>query len=162
MFRAGDEFMNTQRGNNNPYNQDNEITWLNWDLLEKNGDIFRFFKRMIAFRKTHPSISRSRFWREDVGWYGVYETPDLSFNSHTLAYCLHGASQHDVDLYVMINAYWEDLTFVVQQGHAIEWRRVIDTSQPSPLDFCELDDAVPLSSLAYNVKARSVVVLARV
>jgi len=162
MFRAGDEFMNTQRGNNNPYNQDNEITWLNWDLLEKNGDIFRFFKRMIAFRKTHPSISRSRFWREDVGWYGVNETPDLSFNSHTLAYCLHGASQHDVDLYVMINAYWEDLTFVVQQGHAIEWRRVIDTSQPSPLDFCELDDAVPLSSLAYNVKARSVVVLARV
>ncbi len=71
MFCAGDEFMNTQGGNNNPYNQDNETTWLNWDLLEKNHDIFRFFKMMIVFRKAHPSLGRSRFWREDVRWYGV-------------------------------------------------------------------------------------------
>ena len=42
------------------------ITWLNWDLLMKNRDIFRFFRHMIAFRKSHPSIARSRFWREDV------------------------------------------------------------------------------------------------
>src|SRR6185437_8841113 len=96
MFRAGDEFMNTQLGNNNPYNQDNELTWLNWDLLARNSDIFRFFKWMIAFRKTHPSIARSRFWRQDVHWYGTSHTPDLSINSHTLAYCLHGESQDDV------------------------------------------------------------------
>ena len=86
MFRAGDEFMNTQQGNKNPYNQDNEITWLDWNLLAKNRDIFDFFKNMIAFRKSLPSIARSRFWREDVLWYGVGDTPDLSFNSHTLAF----------------------------------------------------------------------------
>jgi isoamylase len=161
MFRSGDEFMNTQHGNNNPYNQDNEITWLNWDLLSENRDIFRFFKKMITFRKTHPSIARSRFWREDVHWYGVGDTPDLSYNSHTLAYCLHGASQNDNDLYVMINAFWEDLTFVVQEGQAKDWLRVVDTSLPSPSDFCEPDTAQPLSDSSYRVKARSVVVLVR-
>ena len=71
MFCAGDEFMNTQGGNNNPYNQDNETTWLDWDLLDQNRDVFRFFQQMIAFRKAHPSIGRSRFWRDDVRWYGV-------------------------------------------------------------------------------------------
>lgn len=159
MFRAGDEFMNTQQGNNNPYNQDNETTWLNWDLLSENHDIFDFFKKMIAFRKSHPSIARSRFWREDVHWYGVGDTPDLSFNSHTLAYCLHGESENDNDLYIMINAFWEDLTFVVQEGQANEWLRVVDTSLPTPSDFCESGSAEALTSLSYRVKARSVVVL---
>src|SRR5678810_75990 len=54
MIVAGDEFLNTQRGNNNPYNQDNETTWLDWSLLETNQDMFRFFQRMIAFRKERP------------------------------------------------------------------------------------------------------------
>ncbi|HEV2275204.1 MAG TPA: isoamylase [Acidobacteriaceae bacterium] len=161
MLRAGDEFMNTQRGNNNPYNQDNQTTWLDWDLLKKNYGIFRFFQRMIAFRKAHPSIARSRFWREDVRWFGVGQAPDLSFNSHTLAYHLRGASQHDSDLYVMINAYWEDLTFAVQEGEASEWRRVIDTGHASPVDFCDPESAERLSSLSCNVRARSIVVLVR-
>jgi isoamylase len=161
MFRAGDEFMNTQHGNNNPYNQDNETAWLNWDLLAQNRDIFNFFKNMIAFRKSHPSIARSRFWREEVHWYGVGDTPDLSFDSHTLAYCLHGGSQNDRDLYVMINAFWEDLTFVIQEGQAKEWLQVVDTSLPSPSDFCEAGTAKALASLGYRVKARSIVVLVK-
>jgi glycogen operon protein len=104
MFRAGDEFLNTQFGNNNPYNQDNETGWLDWSQLQTNGDIFRFFKNMIAFRKAHPTLSRSRFWREDVAWYGVGPGVDLSYDSHSLAFCLHGISQDDDDIYAMINA----------------------------------------------------------
>lgn len=60
MFRAGDEFMQTQAGNNNPYNQDNETAWLDWRRLHANADVFRFFRLMIAFRKAHPSLARSR------------------------------------------------------------------------------------------------------
>ena len=161
MFRAGDEFLNTQRGNNNPYNQDNEITWLDWSLLEKNRDIFRFLKNMIAFRKLHPSIARSRFWRDDVRWYGVGEGADTSVNSHSLALCLHGASRHDNDIYVMINAYGEDLTFVIQEGQAEEWSRVLDTGLPSPADFCDPGTEEKLKGLNYVVKARSTVVLIR-
>ena len=161
MFCAGDEFMNTQGGNNNPYNQDNATTWLNWELRERNQDIFRFFQGMIAFRKAHPSLGRSRFWREDVHWYGVGPEVDLLHDSHSLAFFLSGASQHDDDLYVMINAYWEDLMFTIQEGHASDWRRVIDTSLPSSEDFRDPGHERLLRSLVYHVKARSIVVLLR-
>ena len=51
MFRAGDEFLNTQFGNNNPYNQDNQTGWLDWSQFRTNQDIFRFFRNaLIAFR----------------------------------------------------------------------------------------------------------------
>ena len=64
MFCAGDEFLNTQGGNNNPYNQDNETTWLDWSKLETNRGILQFCQRMISFRKAHPAIAPGRYWRE--------------------------------------------------------------------------------------------------
>jgi len=159
MFRAGDEFLNTQFGNNNPYNQDNEMGWLDWSQLQTNRDIFRFFKHMIAFRKAHPSLGRSRFWREDVTWYGVGERADLANDSHTLAFYLHGASQGDDDIYVMINGYWEGLDFQVQEGSAREWTRVVDTALPSPNDFVKTGES--LDGASYRAGPRSVVVLVR-
>src|SRR5690606_21385917 len=69
LIRAGDEFLGTQRGNNNAYNQDNETSWLDWELVERNADFLRFSRMMIAFRTAHPSLGRSRFWRTDVHWY---------------------------------------------------------------------------------------------
>jgi isoamylase len=159
MFRAGDEFLNTQFGNNNPYNQDNETGWLDWSQLRSNKDIFQFFKNMIGFRKNHPSLSRSRFWREDVSWYGVGPKVDLSPDSHSLAFCLHGASQGDDDIYVMINAYWEELDFNVQEGSAQEWNRIVDTALPGPDDFS--GEGIPLEQTKYLVSPRSIVVLCR-
>ena len=159
MLRAGDEFLNTQYGNNNPYNQDNDISWLDWSQLSVNADIFRFFKNMIAFRKAHPAIGRSRFWREDVSWYGTGSAVDLSGPSRSLAFCLHGASQADDDIYVMINAYWEELVFHIQEGTPQEWKRIVDTSLPSPDDFSER--SLPLAKPNYGVAPRSVVVLLR-
>jgi isoamylase len=162
MFCAGDEFMNTQKGNNNPYNQDNETTWLDWGLLERNGDMWRFFQCMIAFRKAHPSIGRSRYWREDVRWYGTEGDVDMSYHSHSLAYCLSGKRLRDSDIYVMINAYWEDLSFTIQEGRPGEWRRVVDTSLASPEDIAEQGKGSRIpSGLGYPVKARSIVVLER-
>ena len=58
MFLAGDEFGNTKFGNNNSYCQDNITSWLDWRMLEKNKDLFEFFKFMIAFRKKHPVIHK--------------------------------------------------------------------------------------------------------
>ena len=161
MIRAGDEFMQTQSGNNNPYNQDNEISWLNWKLLETNQDMLHFFRNMIAFRKAHPSLGRSRFWRDDISWYGVGSEVDSSDHSHTLAYCLHGASQDDQDIYVMINAYWQDLVFTIQEGVYAEWYRVVDTSLESPHDITEPQNEEPLLNQQYKVAARSVVILIR-
>ncbi|MGD0291670.1 MAG: isoamylase [Candidatus Binataceae bacterium] len=161
MFRAGDEFMNTQCGDPNPYRRDDETVWLDWRRLELNRDIFRFFKQMIAFRKCHPSIGRSGFWRDQVHWYGVTGQPDLSHDSHTLAFFLSGSQVGDDDLYVMINAFWQNLDFVVQEGTAEEWLRVIDTSRSAPEDISEPERRESLSSIRYKVAARSVVVLMR-
>jgi isoamylase len=161
MLRAGDEFLQTQGGNNNPYNQDNETSWLDWRRLVAHQEAFRFCKLMIAFRKAHPSLCRSRFWREDIRWYGVGSTVDMSAESHTLAFSLSGASQGDADLYVMINAYWEDLPFGIQEEPWDGWTRVVDTALESPEDFREAGRERPLTSGTYLVKARSVVVLLR-
>jgi glycogen operon protein len=159
MFRAGDEFLNTQFGNNNPYNQDNETGWLDWSRLQANQDVFRFFKKMIAFRKSHPSLCRSRFWREDVCWYGTGRTVDLSPESRCLAFCLHGASQADDDIYVMVNAYWQELLFEIQENAPQDWLRIVDTSLPSPDDFSET--GLRLQQRTYRVASRSIVVLVR-
>ena len=78
MFRMGDEFLQTQLGNNNPYNQDNETTWLDWGRRDVHRDFFRFCQKMIAFRKAHPSIARPHFWREDIAWYGAERPVDMS------------------------------------------------------------------------------------
>jgi glycogen operon protein len=159
MFTAGDEILRTQRGNNNPYNQDNETTWFDWLRKDLHADHFRFVKRMIAFRKSHPSIGRPRFWRDDVHWYGIGATTDLSFDSHSVAYCLHGASQGDCDLYVMINSYHEPLDFEIQESPVGGWRRAIDTGLNSPLDIADPGEEALVTSLRYPVSPRSIVVL---
>jgi glycogen operon protein len=159
MIVAGDEFLNTQRGNNNPYNQNNEITWLDWTRLEQNRDIFRFFKLLIAFRKAHPSIGRLTFWREDVRWFGPDGPVDLGPESRCLAYFLDGESVGDDDLYVMINGHWEDRNFTVQEDAPSAWRRVLDTAKPSPEDIVEPGQEGKQEGANYLVHSRSVVVL---
>ncbi len=162
MFRMGDEFMQTQGGNNNPYNQDNETSWLDWSRRQTHHDVFRFFQSIIAFRKAHPSISRSRFWRDDIKWYGTGHLVDMSPQSQQLAYCLHGGSQDDVDLYVMINAGPRAIDFGIQEGAAGCWQRAVDTSRPSPQDFTADDSPPPsVDGTSYQVDGRSVVVLIR-
>jgi isoamylase len=161
MFCAGDEFMNTQGGNNNPYNQDNETTWLDWDLLGRNRDVHRFFKAMIAFRKAHPAIGRSRFWREDVDWFGPEGEVDWSDESRQLAYLLRGASQGDRDLYVMINGGAADVAFTIQEGEAAEWVEVVDTGRPSPEDIVFDDKGTRVEGPGRQVLSRSIVVLVR-
>jgi glycogen operon protein len=161
MFCAGDEFMNTQRGNNNPYNQDNETSWLDWSRLGQNRDIFVFFQKMIAFRKAHPSLSRSRYWRDDITWYGVGGAVDFSSTAHALTFHLRGSAEGDREIYVMVNAFWEPLNFTIQDGAANEWVRVVDTALASPLDFSGPGNEVGLGGMEYSVQPRSVVVLVR-
>ena len=113
---------------------------------------------MIAFRKAHPSIGRSRFWREDVQWYGVNGPADWSPSSRQLAYCLRGASQDDQDLYVMINGGTRSLEFAIQDA-ARSWRRIVDTALASPHDIEDEACAPPVDGDTYRVRPRSVVVL---
>ena len=106
---------------------------------------------MIAFRKAHPSICRSRFWREDVRW--------RTLAPHALAYFLRGDSQQDASLYVMINASPEDIALTIEEGDSPTWRRAVDTSLSSPEDVAEAGHEPAISATEYLVRSRSVVVL---
>ncbi|HEY5947400.1 MAG TPA: isoamylase [Kofleriaceae bacterium] len=156
MLRAGDEFLHTQGGNNNPYNQDNETTWLDWRRRDRYAGFWRFVQQMIAFRKQHPSLARSRFWREDVRWFGPRGVADLS--EPAIAWCLRGGNG-DRDLYVMVNGGLAPISFVLQ-ADGEPWRVVVDTSRSSPEDI-ELANPHVLRHPSYLVDARSVVVLMR-
>jgi glycogen operon protein len=161
MITAGDEFLQTQGGNNNPFNQDNPTTWLDWGRCEDHAEHLRFVQRLIAFRQAHPTLCRAQYWRDDVRWHGVGPATDLADDSHSLAFALRGASEADVDLYVMINAYHEPLNFQIQADGPGRWRRAIDTGLPSPDDIADLDRGPLVGSRDYAVQARSVVVLTR-
>jgi glycogen operon protein len=159
MLRAGDEFLHTQRGNDNPYNQDDGSTWLDWSRVERFAEFHRFVKLAIAFRRAHPSIGRSRFWREDVDWRGAGGVVDSSPEARSLAYRLRGGSEGDADLFAMINMSQEPMPFRLDDAGSPAWRRAIDTSRPSPDDFYASGDEVHVGDGDYVVSARSVVVL---
>ncbi len=161
MFRMGDEFLQTQHGNNNPYNQDNEISWLDWDRKSQFEDVYRFFKLIIACRKSHPAIGRGVFWNEDVRWFGVNGPADISFHSRTLAYYINGGKMNDDDFYVIVNMFWEPLDFTIGEGGVGEWKRIIDTSADSPNDIFELANAPIVNSQQITSPARTVIVLQR-
>lgn len=121
MLLSGDEFANTQWGNNNAYCQDNEISYLDWTFLDKNRDLFEYVKNLISLRKEYPVLRESSF---DFGFNGT-GYPELSFHSPkawqlderapTLNFAYMYAQDHvragtkkDSFIYVAVNAYWED------------------------------------------------------
>lgn len=115
------EFGNTKRGNNNTYCQDNETSWINWNLLEKNHDLFEFFKYMIQFRKNHPVISRKLpnavCGMENIHTHNI-DARDVTIprDAHTFAVSFAGYDKTkgaDDLIYIAINAYWEDVTITL-------------------------------------------------
>ena len=161
MLRMGDEFLQTQRGNNNPYNQDNELSWLDWDRKDKFPDYYNFIRSILKLRKQYPTFSRFGFWRDSVKWFGTKHSVDMSFNSHSLACYLDGKSMRTADFYFMINAYWENLDFEIQVGAPNEWKRIIDTSMNQRQDFVDPAKAEFLETNSYSVNARSIAVFLR-
>ncbi|MBI4636519.1 MAG: glycogen debranching protein GlgX [Candidatus Rokubacteria bacterium] len=168
MLLAGDEFRRTQRGNNNAYCQDNGISWVDWSLLEREKDLFRFTKLMIRFRKAHPILRRCSYsWGEknelgwsEITWHGVkVGEPDWSFCSHSLAFTLAGFDR-DNDIHVMINMWTSDLDFALPglpSGKA--WFRCVDTSAIPPADLLEEGSERRVECGMYHVSERSLAVL---
>jgi glycogen operon protein len=159
MFRMGDEFLLTQNGNNNPFNQDNEISWVDWNRKNQFDDFFRFTKMLIDVRKSHPSICRGNFWNSDVQWHGANGgQADISYFSRTLAYHIKGGSMNDNDFYIMINCYWQPLNFQVP-FNINGWKKIIDTSLNSPDDINKFENSPRLLATGTIIQGRSIVVL---
>jgi isoamylase len=165
MILAGDEFGRTQQGNNNPYCQDNEISWLNWRLLRQNHDLFRFFKELIAFRKAHAILRRRTFQNldktPDFLWHGVKPLqPDWGWHSRFLGMQVV-ADKTGSDLLIYANAYEGRLTTLlpVPSRHK-KWLRFVDTALTTPHDIRANGKFARLAkSSSYDVAPHSVVVL---
>ncbi|MGH7790188.1 MAG: glycogen debranching protein GlgX [Candidatus Binatia bacterium] len=172
MLLAGDEFGRSQRGNNNAYCQDNEISWLDWTRLEQERDMFRFTKLLIAFRRDHHVLRHDDFLtgtpdgphaRPDVMWHGVeLDRPDFGPQSRSLAMHLAGeyAETPDGDIYLAANAWQDELHFALPAPHpGTRWVKVIDTAESSPHDIAAPGSEPPVTGTHLRVQAHSCVVL---
>ena len=144
MILSGDELRRTQKGNNNAYCQNNEITWTDWQSLKKNAELFRFWKLMIDFRKRHSAVHRSRFFDgkindrglPDVSWHGCqllhpgWDDP----NARALAFTLAGFGA-EADIHVILNMHGEGLDFEIPALNPRKWYLAINTAEPSPRDI---------------------------
>jgi isoamylase len=150
MLLAGDELSRTQKGNNNAYCQDNEISWLNWQSADQ--DLIDFTRKLIAFRKAHPIFCRRKWFQgqpikgmgvEDIAWFlpeGT-EMTDEHWNTSfakSLAIYLNGKGIHtpgpkgevivDDSFYVIFNAHHEELKYKLpEEKYGKQWTKALDT-----------------------------------
>lgn len=169
MIRSGDEIFATQRGNNNAYCQDNELSWFNWEQVEENRDMLRFFTEMIALRRRHPSLMRRTFL---TGEKGSGRFPDITWHgsrlgaprwhdreARVLAFTLAGSVENEPDLHVMMNMSGAAVDFEIPTLPNLQWHRVLDTSQPSPFDIFAAGERPPAAGSTCTVAAHSIIVL---
>jgi len=169
MLLMGDEARRTQRGNNNAYCQDNEISWFDWSLCAANSEVLRFAQHMIRVRLDFcKGIRGDRITLEEylskarIEWHGVeLGKPDWGVDSHSVAFTLHSFSSSQVR-YIAINAYWKPLEFElppVTDSSEGGWLRLIDTSVPSANDILEETQGVLVEGSKYLLGPRSVIML---
>ncbi|MDZ7641785.1 MAG: glycogen debranching protein GlgX [Desulfurivibrio sp.] len=173
MLCAGDEFGRSQRGNNNAYCQDNEISWLDWRLTEQNAGLLRFFRLLISLRRRHPLFRRDHFFssappgrQPEISWQALEPgRQDWSAAGRVLAFRLHGQAgcrgqQRDRDFFVMFNAAAQPQTFTLPKPPARRpWRRLIDTAAASPRDIYQDDQAPRVTAKHMEVAPYGVMVL---
>jgi glycogen operon protein len=165
MILMGDEVRRTQKGNNNAFNQDNEVGWFDWTLPAKNAGLFRFVRTLIRHRlrgnaRKLEGISLNHLLREtQYEWHGVeLHKPDWSEDSHALAFTArphHGR----VRMHGMLNSYWEPLEFQLPEAGPSPWRRWVDTSRPSPDDIVDFSASPVVAGNRYRVAPRSIALL---
>ena len=152
MLLGGDEMRRTQGGNNNAYCQDNDISWINWTLAQKNKGLVRFTKNLIAYRKAHSIFSRKQFFTDcydnntvpEIAWYDINaKNPDWSKQKRFLAFKLNGSyschpEAQENDFYIATNTDIYDLTITLPAlPDGRQWHLVADTSLLSPEDITE-------------------------
>jgi isoamylase len=162
MLLGGDEFRRTQRGNNNAYCQDNETSWYDWSCLEKQWDIHRFARGMIAFRQAHPVLSKEQFYTAaEIRWFGPSGgLPNWADPQEKRLGCLIEENEHH-ELFLLFNAGAEAVNFDLPPVcPAAYWHLAIDTSQPTGHDWFPYGEEPRLhESHAYTLAPQSSAIL---
>jgi glycogen operon protein len=167
MILMGDEARRTQRGNNNAFCHDNDISWFDWTLVPRHAGLHRFVRMLVARRRLRSAEQERRrvtlndfLRRSKHSWHGVkLNAPDWSPCSHSLAFEAE-LQVEQLRLYMALNAYWEALDFELPPLTGMQrWHRWIDTALPSPQDIVDWREAPAVSAERYLAEPRSVVVL---
>jgi glycogen operon protein len=166
MFVMGDEVRRTQRGNNNAYCQDNEVSWFDWERVERHSELFRFVSLLCQERvrrdvahEEHRTCLTEMLAGAEKAWHGVrLGQPDWSDLSRSIAFS--GESLRDgIRFYLAFNAFWEPLTFELPPAPCSPWRRWIDTGLASPEDIVPWSEAPDVVDGHYPVAGHSVAML---
>lgn len=167
MFLAGDEFGNTKFGNNNSYCQDNITSWLDWRMLEKNKDLFEFFKFMIAFRKKHPVIHKqlptSVCGMDPNHTHNLNaEETDIPRDARTFCVSFAGYDKEkgkDDLIYVAVNTFWEDVTITLPNLHRRgAWHLSVNTYGDGNGHYCYPEGQEVRIDRSFVMRPRSVAV----
>jgi len=170
MFLAGDEFGNTKFGNNNSYCQDNITSWLDWRMLEKNKDLFEFFKFMIAFRKKHPVIHKqlptSVCGMDPIHTHNLNaEETDIPRDARTFCVSFAGYDKEkgkDDLIYVAVNTFWEDVTITLPNLHRRgAWHLSVNTYGDGNGHYCYPEGQEVRIDRSFVMRPRSVAVFTR-
>lgn len=163
MICGGDEAGRTQQGNNNAYCQDNEISWFDWPLVDKNDDLVDFTRNMIAFRRANEALRRTEFYTgkpsdgskaEDIDWFDfANESLDWGVVDGTLAFRIDGSVNNGVTLYVVCNPELTTREFILPPG---DWSVVVDTAS-APYYFA--GDSAPTKSKRHICGRKSIAIL---
>ena len=165
MFLSGDEFCDTRYGNNNPYCQDNAISWLDWSLFEKNRDIFEFFRYMIAFRMDHPAVRRdlepSYIGFPSMSIHGLTPwEPDAPESDYVSCVLFSGYDEENARedlIYVAVNAHWNAAEMTLPdlpEGYC--WKIAVNTGDPKQQTFAEKE--MPYTQKHLLLGERSVII----
>ena len=165
MFLSGDEFCDTRYGNNNPYCQDNAISWLDWCLFEKNRDMFEFFRYMIAFRMDHPAVRRdlepSYIGFPSMSIHGLTPwEPDAPESDYVSCVLFSGYDEENARedlIYVAVNAHWNAAEMTLPdlpEGYC--WKIAVNTGDPKQQTFAEKE--MPYTQKHLLLGERSVII----
>jgi isoamylase len=181
MLLMGDEVRRSQQGNNNAYCQNNELSWFNWDDVDRNGDLLRFTRTLIDLINKRSVFRSENFWcstgevkQPRISWHGPrVGRPEWGEEAHSIAFQLrtdgnrsgnnsgNGSGENGEEiLYVILNAHWEQQMFQLPGlPRGKQWLRVLDSSLPSPDDIVDPEVAPGVGERSYPARGRSSVIL---
>ncbi|GLX52605.1 glycogen debranching enzyme [Streptomyces hygroscopicus subsp. hygroscopicus] len=169
MLLAGDEFRNSQSGNNNAYCQDNPTSWLDWEQAEKEEETFEFTRRLIELRRRYRTFRAPHFYTghlnsrqlPDITWHGTrLEQPGWEDTNARVLACTLGGFHGDPDLHLILNMYHLGLDFELPRVRGHRWHRVLDTAQAGPRDLLPAGQEERHDDDTFHAQGRSVVLLA--
>lgn len=169
MLLAGDEVLHTQKGNNNAWCQDNELSWFDWSRVEKNHDMLRFVKELIALRRRHPNLNRSEYFTgeevpgrglRDISWHGYRLDEPLWFDysAQFLAYTLAGLAGEEEDVHVILNMSERTVEASLPKIPGRKWHLALDTSRTGPDDILPRDRQKAFDGSTYPIPRRTIAV----